>query len=46
VVEEFNSKKMTTEYLKRYDIIISGKKLNVNPPKLSKIQEEKWLEWK
>ncbi|MFM7748588.1 MAG: glycosyltransferase, partial [Bacteroidota bacterium] len=46
VVEEFNSKKMTMAYVKKYELVISGKKLNFNPPKLSKIQEEKWLEWK
>jgi glycosyltransferase involved in cell wall biosynthesis len=44
-VEEFNSKKMTLEYLKLYEKVISGQSLNQRPPKLIKIQEDKWLEW-
>lgn len=46
VMEEFNSKKMALEYLKKYDKVISGDKLNTNPPKLLKLQEQKWLDWK
>lgn len=46
VVEEFSSKKMAIEYLKKYEKVISGDKLNSNPPKLLKLQEEKWLNWK
>ncbi len=46
VVEEFNSKKMAMEYLKKYEIVISGNTLNTNAPKLLKIQEQKWLDWK
>jgi len=45
-VKEFNSKKMTMEYVKKYELVISGNKLSINPPKLLKIQEEKWLDWK
>ncbi|MDD2634766.1 MAG: glycosyltransferase [Bacteroidales bacterium] len=32
VVDEFNSKKMALEYLKKYEIILSGNNLNVNKP--------------
>lgn len=42
---EFNSQRMATQYLRKYDMVISGKSLNTNPPKLSQIQEEKWLKW-
>jgi len=44
-VDEFNSKKMAIEYLKKYEMVVSGYSLNSNCPKLSKIQEEKWLAW-
>ena len=44
-MEEFNAKKMAIEYLKKYEIVISGNSLNSNAPKLSKIQEQKWLDW-
>ena len=37
--------KMALEYLKKYEIVISGNKLNVNPPKLLKVQEQKFLDW-
>ena len=40
---EFNSKKMALEYIKRYEIVISGKCLNKSNPRLKKIQEEKFL---
>jgi glycosyltransferase involved in cell wall biosynthesis len=45
VIEEFSSTKMALEYLKKYEIVISGNKLNVNPPKLLKVQEQKFLDW-
>jgi hypothetical protein len=45
-MEEFNAKKMAMEYLKKYEIVMSGNKLNTDTPKLLKIQEQKWLEWK
>lgn len=45
-MEEFNAKKMALEYLKKYEIVISGNRLNTNAPKLLKIQEQKWLDWK
>lgn len=46
VMEEFNSKKMALEYLKKYEKVILGNRLNVNPPKLLQLQEQKWLDWK
>lgn len=42
----FNSNKMAIEYLKKYKKVILGDKLNTSPPKLSKIQEQKFLDWK
>jgi len=45
VVEGFNSKKMMLEYIKKYEIVMSGYKLNTEPPKLLKVQEQKWLDW-
>lgn len=45
VIEEFNSKRMAIEYLKKYEIVISGNKLNIVPPKLLEIQKQKWLKW-
>jgi glycosyltransferase involved in cell wall biosynthesis len=45
-LEEFNAKKMAIEYLKKYEMVISGNRLNTNAPKLLKIQEQKWLDWK
>jgi glycosyltransferase involved in cell wall biosynthesis len=45
-MEEFNNKRMTLEYLKKYEKVISGETLNICPPRLLKVQEDKWLEWK
>lgn len=44
-VEKFNSKRMTLEYLNKYEEVMSGKRLNIRAPKLFKIQEQKWLDW-
>lgn len=44
-VEKFNSKRMTLEYLIKYEEVMSGKSLNLRAPKLLKIQEQKWLDW-
>lgn len=44
-MDVFNSKVMTDEYLKIYEKVISGEKLNETPPKLLKIQEQKFLDW-
>ena len=44
--ENFNSKKMALEYLKKYEKVISFKHLNNIPPKLKKIQDQKFLEWR
>lgn len=46
VREEFNAKRMALEYLKKYEIVISGNRLNTDAPKLLNIQEQKWLDWK
>ncbi len=43
--DEFNSKKMTQKYLKKYEKVINGEFLNENKPRLLKIQEEKFLKW-
>lgn len=45
VVEEFNAKKMALGYLKKYETVISGIKLNDASPKLLEVQEKKWLDW-
>ncbi len=45
-VEEFNARRMAQNYVKKYEIVISGNQLNAIAPKLVKIQEEKWLDWK
>ncbi len=42
----FNSKKMAEQYLKKYWLVLNGEQLNRLPPKLKKIQSEKFLEWK
>ena len=44
--EEFNSRKMAIEYLKKYEKVISLQHLNDTPPKLQKLQKCKFLEWK
>ena len=44
-VEKFNSKNMALSYLEKYEKVISGKNLNEKPPKLKKVQENKFLEW-
>jgi len=41
----FNSRKMAIEYLKKYELVISGKNLNPVAPILKEVQEEKFLEW-
>lgn len=43
--EEFNSKRMALEYLKKYEKVIASEYLNSEYPRLKKVQEEKWLEW-
>lgn len=45
-VEFFNSKKMAETYLERYLRVLSGDRLNANPPKLIEKQTVKLLEWK
>ncbi len=46
VVEKFNSKRMALKYLEKYEKVISGDRLNTFPPRLLKLQEQKWLDWK
>ena len=41
----FNSKVMALAYLKKYETVLSGEKLNKKPPKLIKLQDQKWLDW-
>ena len=41
----FNSKLMAEAYLKTYEKVLNGEQLNSMPPKLIKIQTEKFLEW-
>ena len=43
--ENFNAKKMATEYLIKYEDVINSKKLNLQKPSLKKIQTEKFLEF-
>lgn len=43
--DEFNSKKMTLEYLKKYERVLQGETLNEKPPSLLKVQKEKLLKW-
>jgi glycosyltransferase involved in cell wall biosynthesis len=43
--DTFNSKKMAEEYVRRYVNVLNGRALNESPPKLLKIQTEKFLEW-
>jgi len=45
-LNEFNSNKMALAYLKKYEQVILGEKLNAIPPKLLKLQEQKFLDWK
>ncbi|UBM59520.1 glycosyltransferase [Marinilongibacter aquaticus] len=45
VREEFNNKKMTSAYLKKYEKVISGETLHTQAPRLINLQEGKWLEW-
>lgn len=44
-VEEFNSEKMTKAYVKNYEKVLNGEKLNNVPPKLVKKQTDKFLPW-
>jgi glycosyltransferase involved in cell wall biosynthesis len=44
-LENFNSKKMALEYLKKYEIVLGGKPLNAVAPKLKQIQTQKFLDW-
>ena len=43
--EEFNSLKMTQKYLEKYEKVLALEPLNHTPPKLQKIQEQKFLDW-
>jgi hypothetical protein len=42
-VDHFNSRTMALEYLKRYEKVLNGEKLNKVNPSLQKIQQEKFL---
>lgn len=43
--DNFNSKKMTEEYLKKYETVVSSKHLNPNNPKLKEKSQSKFLDW-
>ena len=43
--EQFNSRRMTLEYLKKYEKVINSGYLNSSPPVLRKIQTAKFLDW-
>lgn len=43
--EKFNSKKMADSYLKIYERVLSGEKLNKSAPILQEKQQTKFLEW-
>lgn len=43
--ENFNAGKMATEYLKKYEAVLNGNKLNVSNPKLDLKVPTKFLEW-
>ncbi|NMM47766.1 glycosyltransferase [Marinigracilibium pacificum] len=44
-VEEFNSQKMASRYVEKYQKVITGEKLNTKKPKIQNIQKEKFLDW-
>ncbi len=41
----FNSHKMAVEYIKKYEIVLSGAPLNSNAPQLKEFQKDKFLKW-
>ncbi|WP_440881193.1 glycosyltransferase [Tenacibaculum sp. C7A-26P2] len=43
--DNFNSKTMALNYIKKYEEVLNGKVLNSSPPELTKIQESKFLTW-
>jgi len=43
--ENFNSGKMTADYLKKYETVLNGKKLNESNPRLDPKVPTKFLEW-
>ena len=45
VVDNFNSKRMANAYIGKYEKVLAGVKLNPTPPKLIKIQKDKYLQW-
>lgn len=44
-VDNFNSKKMTEAYMKKYETVISSKHLNQANPKLKEQSQSKFLDW-
>jgi len=42
-VDFFSSSKMTIEYLKKYEQVLNGGKLNEQPPKRKLLQDQKFL---
>src|SRR6218665_972794 len=43
--EEFNSRKMAMEYIRKYEKVIANRPLNVGNPRLREIQKQKFLAW-
>jgi glycosyltransferase involved in cell wall biosynthesis len=43
--KNFNSQKMTADYLKKYETVLNGKKLNESNPRLDPKVPTKFLEW-
>ncbi len=43
--DEFNSRKMTAEYVKKYEKAMASEPLNPTPPKLRELQTTKFLDW-
>ena len=45
VRDNFSSRKMATEYLAKYEKVLSSEPLNATSPRLKEVQQEKFLEW-
>lgn len=43
--DNFNSRKMALDYIKKYEKVLNGEKLNKTKPKLIKKQTERFLPW-
>ncbi len=43
--DRFNSKRMTLDYVKKYEQVLNGETLSPTTPQLRKKQDEKYLDW-